>query len=164
MKKQLPMVLLVLGLAALAPADSWARMGWGLRAGGASDPDMTEIGTHLILSIDRLDPNDPGVGLNLLADAEIGWDDFGRAYSINPGVQVPIRIAGGLHFYALGQLGITYYDFDGDTDNRTEAGAILGGGLQMFISDNFNIFGEAKFGTGDIPEGRFLAGFTVWNE
>lgn len=124
--------------------------GFGLRAGFSLDPDNFLFGGQYTT-------NPIAEGLYFVPSAELG---FGDATMIagNADLHYRFKTSSGVKPYAGGGFTVNYFDYDGGSD--TEVGGSLLGGIMLPPKKSGQIFFEIKFGLGDVPDAKFIAG---WN-
>jgi hypothetical protein len=132
--------------------------GWGPRIGVSIDPDQLVLGGQLIIG--ELAPNvtfDPNLELGIGDDVTL----------------IAFNLDGHYHFaiegsawrpYAGAGIGINFFSFDAppgvEDDTETEIGANLMAGAGVPTAAGNRFFAEMRFGLGDIPEIKLIAG---WN-
>lgn len=143
MKKSL--FALAAAVALLAAARPAAAVDLGLRAGFSLNPDQAVIGGHTLLPI--------GQGFTLVPNVDVGFGED----------MVTLGFHGDLHYYFDTQTVWKPYAGAGATfnimDGEAFGGGSLIGGLAIGKTRFGNMFLEAKFGLGDVPDFKLLVGF-----
>ena len=141
------LVLTVFALAVVATMTAPAFAGVGIRAGLALDPDDFIFGVHWKSS-------PIAENLYLVPSVEAGVGDA-TMIAGNLDLHYQFQTNSKLQPYAGGGLTLNWFDFDGN-DDTDFGGSFLGG-----ISIAKNMFLEAKVGLGDVPDWKFVVGWTA---
>jgi hypothetical protein len=142
---------------AAAQAQSPVATGFGPRIGLSIDPDQVVLGGQLVVG--ELAPD-----VTFNPSLEFGFGDDVTVIALNIDGQYHFRIQGSAwRPYAGFGIGINFIEIDLPSPfndiSDTEAGAnlIVGAGVPTQSGNRF--FTEARFGIGDIPEFKLMAGW-----
>ena len=132
--------------------------GWGPRLGFSVDPDQFVFGGQLIIG--EIAPD-----LTFDPSLEFGFGDDLTVISLNGDVHYHFAVSGSQwRPYAGAGIAIQFVQFDAppgfDDDSDTEVGGNLIVGAGVPTSSGNRFFGEIKFGLGDVPDFKIMAG---WN-
>lgn len=143
-----------------APAQSRDAAAIGPRAGFTIDPDQFTFGGQFETS-----PFVPA--LSFVPSVEVGVGDDWTVVALNADFHYHFAISGSIWGpYVGGGLGVNVMHFDYETPwfrvegDDTEVGANLILGVTVPTRTGSRFFTEARFGLGDIPETKLMAG---WN-
>ena len=131
--------------------------GIGPRIGLSIDPDQIVFGGQLVIGEIA-----PDVTFN--PNLEFGFGDDITVIALNLDGQYHFRIEGSSWRPYLGfGMGINFIEFDRpapfDDVSETEVGANLIAGAGVPTSSGNRFFAEARFGIGDIPDFKLMAGW-----
>ncbi len=126
-----------------------AAEGFGLRAGFSLDPDDFLIGGQYTFA-------PLSEGLYLVPSAEVGFGDI-TMIAGNLDLQYRFKSSSSPKFYAGGGMTLNYFDYEGGSSTDF-GGSILGGLMLPEKKNGKQIFFEVKFGLGDVPDAKFIAG------
>ncbi|NOT34290.1 MAG: hypothetical protein HOP12_08995 [Candidatus Eisenbacteria bacterium] len=131
--------------------------GIGPRVGFTMDPDQFTFGGQVTFA--EVAPR-----LSFDPNLEIGFGDHLSVIALNADLHYHFDTNTTWVPYAGGGLGINFISFDNDLpnsdDSTTEIGANIIVGVSAPTASGNRFFGEFKFGLGDIPEAKLMAG---WN-
>jgi hypothetical protein len=155
-------LLVSIALAALVPASAFAQSpvvgGIGPRVGFSVDPDQLVFGGQAVIG--ELAPD-----LTFDPSLEIGIGDDVTVIAVNLDGHYHFRIQDtAWRPYVGAGIGINFIEFDlpppfrDDSDTEIGGNVILGAGAPTRAGNRF--FAEMRFGLGDIPELKLMAG---WN-
>jgi opacity protein-like surface antigen len=132
--------------------------GWGPRVGASVTPDQLVFGAQLHLG--EVAPNltlDPNIEIGIGDDQTVVQPNFDLQYHLD--VQNSVWKP-----YVGGGLGIAFVSWDtpgpGLDDSDTTVGANAFVGVEAPTKAGNRFFLEARFGLGDLPSAKFMAG---WN-
>jgi hypothetical protein len=144
-------LILTLGLPALAAAD-----GWGPRVGVAMDPDLVQFGLHADLA-------NMASHVVFQPSAEVGVGDQLTVLSLN--MDTAYRFTSQWDVwspYLGGGVDVSFVNRDDGYPDRsyTDTGLAVLGGIQRGLANGNRFFLETKIGLFDSPDLRFTAGWT----
>lgn len=154
------LLTLVIWAAMLAPGVALAQSpptAFGPRVGLSIDPDQLVLGGHVVVG-------DLAPDVTFNPSIEFGFGDDATVIALNIDGQYHFRVRGSAwRPYAGFGLGINFIEIDVPSPfndvSDTEVGANLIVGAGVPTRSNNRFFSEIRFGLGDIPDLKIIAGW-----
>jgi len=152
---------ILVGLALLAVLPVVASAGlftsWGPEIGFSSGPDQIVVGGHVQSA-------DVAPQLDFVPGIDLGFGDNTTLVSINGDFRYRIATKSQWEPYVGAGIGLHFFSFDnvgpGVDDSDTRAGGHIIAGAAVTTKSNSRFFAEAKFGLGDSPDFKAMAGWS----